>query len=387
MTEMTSAGPRSPLKVAVVHEWLTNRAGSERCVEALLEAFPDHRLYTSLHQPDLFPAIAPERVHASAIQPLFDRPHGHLRAAPLLPFAMRSLRIDEPVDAAVYSFHHFATQVRAPLDLPTLAYVYTPPRFIHRAGSLRDEPGRLARLALGVAHGLAGVDRRLLRRRATELVAISDAVAQRCRQAYGVSPRVIHPPVDVERLAARVRRDSDDFFLMVGRLVPYKRPDLAIDAFAAMGDLRLKVVGDGRLADALAASAPPNVELVGHVTDDELHQLYGRARGALLPAEEDFGIVPVEAMAAGCPVVAYGAGGALDYIEPGRNGFTFPDPTAASLQAAVRQLLAADLDRHDVAASAQRFRRARFQAEVIEVVESLVAAGAGRLAARPGPRP
>ena len=369
----TTASHPATLSLGIVHEWLTNRAGSERCVEAVADLFPDHRIYTSMYRPQVFPTIDPAAV--TAVLPgrgLFDTDNGHVRGAPLLPLAMRRLRVERH-DAVFCSFHHFATQVRVPEGVPTLVYLYTPPRFIHRRESMANERQRVVRFATRLGRLVEPIDRRALHRRTTRLVAISTAVAARAEAAYGVRPEVIHPPVDLETWHPDRSVERGDRFLLVGRLVPYKRPDLAIEAFRDLPHLHLDVIGDGRMAAELRATAPPNVHFHGRVDDAELLDRYRRARALLFPAEEDYGMVPVEAMATGCPVIAFARGGVIDYLVPGLNGVGFDDQSVASLRRAIQDLADLDTDPSAVAESVAHLDRRSFQAAIGDAVSSMVA--------------
>jgi glycosyltransferase involved in cell wall biosynthesis len=189
-------------------------------------------------------------------------------------------------------------------------------------------------------------------------LAISQAVAARIRKYYGRAAEVIYPPVDVDRFTPRA--GPEDFYLVVSRLIPYKRVDLAVQAFNALG-WPLKVVGDGRDRAALQARARPNVEFLGRLPDEAVCDLMARCRAFLFPGLEDFGIAPVEAQAAGRPVVAYAGGGALDTVVDGVTGVLFAPQTAAALAEAVRR--AADLpwDPATIRANAERFSAASFR--------------------------
>jgi glycosyltransferase involved in cell wall biosynthesis len=220
---------------------------------------------------------------------------------------------------------------------------------------------------------VGAVGRRGDRRRAQRpdlWLANSRAVADRILHIYGQPATVVHPPVDIDRFAAAATTTKGDYFLVVSRLVPYKRVDLAVAAFAELG-WPLRIAGSGRGAAALQATAPPNVRFLGRVDDAELPALMAGARALVFPAEEDFGLVPVEAMAAGTPVVAFGAGGALDTVEPGQTGTFFTEPTTAALVAAVREAAATEWDAQAISASVRRFGEDRFRTELLDAAASL----------------
>lgn len=352
------------MRVTVIHEWLTNLAGSEKVVLALLDAFPDADVHTSLFEPAEFPSLDPARVHPSWLDRVVSGPSGHTRVAPLLPLAMRSLRVPA-VDVAITSFHNFALAAPVPAETTHVVYCHTPTRFVHARRSMADERG-LGRAIGTFARGYGRIDRRL-GRRGDVWVANSRHIAGRIADAYGHEARVVHPPVDVDRFSA-VDPDRGDHFLLVGRLVPYKRADLAIEAFRGF-DAELLVVGDGRDRARLEASAPSNVRFLGRVADDELPSVMASAAALVFPGEEDFGITPVEAQAAGTPVVALGRGGVLDSIEPDRTGVLFDEPSPAALREALADATSRAWDHDAIRAHARAFGRDRF----IDAFRALVA--------------
>lgn len=206
-------------------------------------------------------------------------------------------------------------------------------------------------------------DRRTARR-VTRFVANSTAVANRILHAFERPADVIHPPVRTDYFTPGGTRD--DFFLWVGRFVSYKRPGLAIEAFARLPEHRLLMVGEGPLAPTLSARAPANVTLVGAVDDSRLRDLYRSAKSLVYPADEDFGIAMAEAQACGTPVIALAEGGARDIVESGRTGWLLPDQSLDGLVAAVRRAAVEELDPQAIAHAAQRFGAARFRREMRE---------------------
>jgi glycosyltransferase involved in cell wall biosynthesis len=203
-------------------------------------------------------------------------------------------------------------------------------------------------------------------------VANSRHVADRISRFYGRSAEIVHPPVDVEHFLA-LARAPEDFYLTFGRVVPYKRVDLAVSACARLGR-RLEVAGDGRALEAVRAVAGAGTEFLGKVSETDRDRLLGGARALLFPGEEDFGIVPVEAQAAGVPVIAYGVGGATESVLDGRTGVLFADQTTEGLVAAIEQFEELALDQAVARENARRFGRDRFRAEMSAVIER--AAGA-----------
>ncbi|MCB1014687.1 MAG: glycosyltransferase [Acidimicrobiales bacterium] len=357
------------MRVELVHEWLTNLAGSEKVVGALRRAYPGAGVNTSLFYAPEFPGWDP--VHTTFLQRFATRRGAHLRVLPLIPPAMHTLRVPD-ADLVITSFHSFALNARVRPGTPHLVYCHTPPRFLWEREQLAGERGLSTGLTGAAAALLKPGDRRRSRR-PDLFLANSTEVAGRIRSAYGRDAEVVHPPVEVERFAGALDTPAGDYFVSFSRLVAYKRVDLVIEAFRELG-WPLVVAGEGRARAELEASAPANVRFAGRVPDDELPGLLAGARGLVFAGVEDFGITMVEAMAAGTPVVALDAGGARDSVEPGRSGVLFAEPTVASLVDAVRSAAAVDWDRADVSASAHRFTEARFTAAVTGIAESLVRA-------------
>jgi glycosyltransferase involved in cell wall biosynthesis len=352
--------------VTLVHEWLTNVAGSEKVVDGLRRAFPGAPVSTSVWWPPAFPGWD---VRPSALQRFVGGPSAHVRLLPFLPAAFASLRLP-PAATVITSFHTFALYARVPPSAHHIAYCHTPPRFLWLSDQLTTErlplPGPLAGAAAAV---LRPVDVRRARR-PDVFLANSGVTARRVEAAYGRGADVVHPPVDIERFSAARRNAPDDYHLVLSRLVPYKRIELAVAAFTELG-WRLVVAGTGRAEAALREMAGPTIEFVGHVADADLPALVAGARALVFPGVEDFGIVPVEAMAAGTPVVAFASGGATETVVDGRSGTFFDEPTVASLVAAVRRADGTSWDRVDVSRSVERFAQDRFAREVRDVVASL----------------
>jgi glycosyltransferase involved in cell wall biosynthesis len=357
------------MRVAVAHDWLVRYAGSERCVEEMLNAFPGALLVTTVVEPSAVPpALA--RAEPSFLQRLPGSRSHHEWFLPLMPLAWRRTELPAGLDAVISSSHACAKAVRSENGLPHLCYCYTPMRY---AWDFRAEHRRFpAPIRPAARAGMAWFrswDRRTAER-VDEFVAISTAVAERVRRFYGRQAQVIHPPVDTEFFTPGGERGDE--FLYVGRLVSYKRADLVVRAFEGLPH-RLLVVGAGHLADELRASAPDNVRFVGEVDDAELRELYRSARALVYPADEDFGIVMAEAQACGTPVVALAAGGALDIVRPGETGWLLERQDRDELRTAVELAAQEQLDPAAIRVSAERFSKERFRRELRTAVEQLVA--------------
>jgi glycosyltransferase involved in cell wall biosynthesis len=285
-------------------------------------------------------------------------------------------------DLVLSSSHANAKNARAPAGAVHVCYCHTPMRYAWEPEFMRGEDvGRLTRLALPALLGwlrrtdLAGADG------PDVFVANSRHVAERIERFYGRNATVVHPPIDVEHFLA-LERAPEDFYLVFGRVVPYKRVDLAVDACTQLGR-PLRVAGTGRALDSIASRAGAQTELLGGVSDRDRDLLLSQARALLFPGEEDFGIVPVEAQAAGLPVIAYGVGGARESVIDAESGVLFEEQSAEAMAAAVERFETLELDESHVRESARRFGRERFRKEMADVITAAAdlrgSGGDGRL--------
>jgi glycosyltransferase involved in cell wall biosynthesis len=363
-----AAAPR----VALVHDWLTGMRGGERCLEVFCELFPDAPLFTLLHVPgSVSPVIERRPIVTSFVQRLPGAETRYRQYLPVFPAAVRGLSLAGH-DLVISLSHCVAKAVRVPPGALHLCYCFTPMRYVWdlEADYARDA-GWLTRLALPP---LAAALRRWDRRTdgVHEFAAISRHIADRIRRVYNRAAEVIHPPVDVARF--RVAETAGDYYLVVSALVPYKRVDLAVAAAGRLGR-RLLVVGAGPEEARLRALAGGGVSFLGWRPDAEVAELYARCRAVLFPSVEDYGIVPLEAAAAGRPTIALGRGGVLetmvglDGAEPPTAVF-FAEPTVEALAAAMRtfETAAARFDPRALRARAARFDRPGFAQRVREYV-------------------
>jgi glycosyltransferase involved in cell wall biosynthesis len=379
-------------RVAVVHEWLTIPGGSEQVVVELLEMFPHAELFTSIYDPAPWPAQITERpVHASHLSRLPGARAHYRRLLPLMDRAYRAFDLSR-FDLVLSSNHACAKNVRTPPGALHVCYCHTPMRYAWEEDFLEGEDvGRLTRLALPLL--LGRLRRQDLRGAAGPdvFVANSRHVAERIERCYGRTAEVVNPPVDVEHFLGLPRSPGmspsvpshssglpnspglpncpADFYLVFGRVVPYKRVDLAVAACARLG-VALKVAGDGRALAAVRAQAPPgsSVEFLGRVGERARDELLSGARALLFAGEEDFGIVPVEAQAAGLPVIAYRVGGAAETVSDGRTGVLFDEQSPAGLARAIERFEGLALDEAAVRDNAARFGRERFRREMAAVI-------------------
>lgn len=348
------------MRVALVHDYLNQRGGAERVFAHIAVAWPQAPIYTALYDErtvgDLFAAGRIRQSYLAGI-PFANR---YFRAiAPLYPRAFESLNFDG-FDAIVSSTTSWAKGVRVPPDAIHVCYINTVSRFAFA----RDQ--YVPRLARPFVKRLIAWDRRAADR-PTRLVANSRNVAQRIAKYYGREADVLHCPVDLDRF--NVGLGNGEYFIVASRLLPYKRIDLAIRA-ASLANVPLLIAGTGPAESSLRQLARgTTTTMLGFVSDARLNELFGNARAAIVPGEEDFGLVPLEAAAAGRPTIAYRAGGALETIAERETGEFFDDPTAESLAAALRKFDPARYDAQRLRTHAERFSPASFVGNLRAIVD------------------
>lgn len=345
-------------RVALIHEWLVVPGGSEKVIEAILRLVPHAEIFCSVYDPAPFDARITDRpVHPSFLQRIPKATSQYPKLLPLMDAAFRRFDL-RGFDLIVSSNHACAKNVRTPPGVPHVCYCHTPMRYAWDPDFLLQED--LGPAARAIVKPLTAYLRRVDARGAAQPTAIaanSSFVARRVRDWWRREATVVHPPVDVERFLGRARRVDDDApYLVFGRLVPYKRPDTAVRACRRLGR-RLVVAGDGRFIDHVreAAGGDPHIELRGRVSDAEADELFATCRALLFPGVEDFGIVPVEAQAAGMPVIALGRGGARDSVRDGVTGVLYDDPSPAGLAAAIERFESLALDDAALRAHARGF--------------------------------
>lgn len=324
------------MRVAIVHDWLNQRGGAEEVLEVLRSMFPDAPVFTSIYSPQAMPEKYrswPVRTSFMQRLPAVNRYHRAL--LPMYPLAFQLMDLSE-YDLVISNSSGFCHGIRVRNPGRHINYCLTPPRYVWNLGQYmeREQMGTAARAVLPLA---ASYLRRWDLRAAQGIghfIAISLAVEDRINRFYGREAAVIHPPVNTGDFT--VASDTGDYFLVVSRLVPYKRIDLAVAAFSKLG-WPLLVVGEGRDRASLERIAGPNVKFLGWRPRTEVRELLARCRAFVFPGEEDFGIAPVEAQASGRPVIAFAGGGALETVLEGITGMFFRETTPDSLaEAAAR---------------------------------------------------
>jgi glycosyltransferase involved in cell wall biosynthesis len=364
-------GPQAGLRVALVHDWLTGMRGGEKVLEVFCELYPEADIYTLLHVPGtVSPTIERHRVHTSFVQRLPRARRYYRQYLPLFPLAIEQFRLDR-YDLVLSSSHCVAKSVITPGRARHLCYCHTPMRYAWEQFDAyfgRQRVGLVqSTLLRPILAGLARWDRATSGRPDAYLTN-SRHVASRIRRYYTRDATVVYPPVDTVFYHPDGTAPGDHA-LVVSALVPYKRIDRAIEACALAG-LPLKIVGTGPDEASLRRLARGDVEFLGNRSDEEIRDLYRGAAVVVMPGEEDFGIVPLEAQACGRPVVALGCGGALETVVDGTTGILVQEESAAAMAAA---LTAATFDRFDpvtIRQHAMAFGRERFAAEIRSTIEA-----------------
>ena len=356
------------MKLALVHDWLNQVGGAEDVLSTLVAAYPDSPVYSSIYAPDLMP----DTYRDWDIRTLWiDRMPGihthHQPYLPLYPLAWGGLDLSN-YDVILSNKSGFCHGVRYDADTLHVCYCLAPTRYVWQLENYIAREG-LGRPGDRVLRPLVA---RLQRwdyaaaQRVHQFIAISSEIRQRIATYYNRESVVIYPPVDTSRFQPATV--VEEYYLVVSRLIPYKRIDLAVQAATRL-DLPLKIGGTGRDLARLQALAGPTVEFLGYVPDSELPDLMARCKAFLFPGLEDFGITPVQAQAAGRPVIAYRGGGALDTIIPGKTGELFDTMTVDSLMAAMESFDPEAYDPQEIRTHAERFDTAVFERQITTFVD------------------
>lgn len=362
--------------MAIVHDFAETYGGAERVVALMASAFPDAPVHAILGRREVAARMGLEHRFTTSL-PERSVLLRHYRAfAPLYPLIARANALPD-ADVLISSSYAFAHAFRTANRAPQLCYCHSPLRFAWR---MTDAYGR--RLGLGGAGAVAlraisgpmrAADRHAAAR-VTRYVANSRFVADQIRRFYGRSAEVLNPPVDTKRFRPAPSGPHDDYFLFCGRLVePYKRPTLVVEAFNEMPDRRLVVAGDGPELARLRRLGGSNVEFAGDLGDDDLIPLMQRCAAVVFPSSDDFGMIPVEAMACGRPVIAFRGGGALETVVPGATGEFFDRQDPGSLLTAVSSFRAERYDPEAIRSHAESWSAESFVRRLVEIVDELAA--------------
>jgi glycosyltransferase involved in cell wall biosynthesis len=356
------------MKIAIVHDYLNQYGGAERVVEAFHELYPDAPVYTSIYDEKRMPGIFRRMdIRTSFMQklplvmPLFKA------YLPLYPLAFESFDLSA-YDVILSSSSGFAKGVRKNQGQRHICYCHTPARFLWRYDDYIEREAIPRWLKGGLPYILEPIKKWDLEnsRGVDFFIANSQVVAERIRKIYGRESVIINPPVDAEFYTpSNIDRD---YYIVVSRLNPYKRIDIVVEAFNRL-DLPLKVIGNGPELNNLRRRARSNIEFLGKVSNEEVAVQLSEARALLFPGEEDFGIVPLEAMACGRPVIAYKAGGARETVLEGESGIFFEPQTVPALIAAVKRFRFEVFDKIRIRENALKFDKKVFKRRIEEFIK------------------
>lgn len=364
------------MKLALVHDWLNQVGGAEDVLATLVDMYPQSPVYTSIYAPDIMPDFYRNwDVRTLWIDKLPGIHNHHQPYLPVYPPAWGGLTLDG-YDVILSNKSGFCHGLQFdPQNSVHVCYCLAPTRYVWQLDAYiaREGLGKPAEMVLRpLVNWLKQWDYNAAQR-VTHFIAISTEIQERIQTYYDRDSVIIFPPVETERFQPAAPDEVEDYFLIVSRLIPYKRIDLAVQAATRL-NLPLKIGGKGRDMERLKAMAGPTVEFLGFVPDDELPGLMARAKAFLFPGLEDFGITPVQAEAAGRPVIAYGGGGALDTVIPGVTGEHFAEMTVDSLVEVMAEFDAARYDPQAIRQHALKFDVRIFETQIKAYAEQALAA-------------
>jgi glycosyltransferase involved in cell wall biosynthesis len=358
-------------RIAIVHDWMVSPGGAEKVVLELHKLWPEAPIYTAAYSPEKFPEFAEADVRTTWLNHIGLAKRKHQLFSLPRAWAFKSLNLSD-YDIVISSSSAESKYVRTGPKTLHICYCYTPIRYYWSDYNwYRQHPpfGPLNGLAKILLPGLIGPLRRMDYQAAQKVdcfIGISKAVQARIQRYYHRDSELIYPPVRTDIIKPSTHQGS--YFLILGRQVAYKRLDLAVDAFNELG-LPLKVAGSGEELTVQQPRSKANIEYLGRVSDEELPALYAGAKGFVFPAEEDFGIAPVEAMAAGRPVIAYGVGGAAETVVDGKTGIFFHNQTPEALIEAIKRFETMTFDHTAIRRQAEKFSEAAFQKQMKAFVD------------------
>ncbi|MCM8807771.1 MAG: glycosyltransferase family 4 protein [candidate division WOR-3 bacterium] len=364
------------MKIAIVHDWIIDIGGAERCLKEIYNLYLGD-VYTLVFKEESVKSLGIDlnRVHASFINRLLWATKKYKNYLPLFPVAIEQFDLSS-YDVIISSSHAVAKGVLTNVNQLHICYCYTPIRYawdlyyqyLNEMNLKKGLKGSIVRLIL---HYIRIWDYSTTNR-VNYFIAISRHIARRIKKTYGRDSIVIYPPVDVDRFELCTKKDN--FYLTVSRMVPYKRIDLIVEAFSNMPDKKLIVIGNGPELNKIKKIAGKNIEFLEYQKDDVVKEYMQKARAFVFAAEEDFGIVSVEAQACGTPVIAYGRGGALETVIENKTGIFFKEQTIENLIKAVRnfEIREDTFDPYEIRKNAERFSRERFKREFKEFVDGKI---------------
>jgi glycosyltransferase involved in cell wall biosynthesis len=358
------------MRVAIVHYWLVSMRGGEKVLEALCHLFPEADIFTHVYDPGkVSETIRRHKIVTTFINSLPGARRYYKHYLPLMPLALEQIDL-RGYDLIISSESGPAKGVIPPPGAVHICYCHSPMRYVwNMFHDYRERTGWFRRVMMPpLCHYLRIWDA-TASMRVDRFIANSATVAARIEKYYRRDAVVIHPPVNVEAFESVPPGEVEDYYLMAGELVAYKRPELAINAFNALGR-RLIVIGGGEMLAEVRKLAGPTVTVMGQQPFGVLRHHYARCRALVFPGEEDFGIVPVEVMASGRPVIAFGRGGVTESVVSGVSGLFFMEQTIPAIEQAVQEFERMRFDPVAIKAEADKFNASRFMTEFTSAVEN-----------------
>ncbi len=365
------------MRTAIVHDWLVVYGGAERALEQIIEIFPDADLYSLVdflpHDERSF--IHDKKVTTSFLQSFPFAKKQYRSYLPFMPLAIEQLDLSD-YDLVISSSHAVAKGVLTYTGQLHVCYCYTPVRYawdlyhqyLHEAKLDKGFRGLMAKMIL---HYIRIWDFTTANR-VQHFAAISQYIAKRIKKIYGREAAVIYPPVDIENFQPHPKKD--DYYLTASRMVPYKKVDLIVETFSQMPDKKLVVIGDGPDLQKVRSKAGRNIELLGYQPTSVMKEYLQKAKAFVYAAEEDFGIVTVEAQACATPVIAFGRGGTRETVTEGVTGIYFSEQTPTAIRDAIRKfdMIQNSFEPHKLRSNAERFGKERFKKEFKEFVDRAI---------------
>lgn len=370
------------MKIALVHDYLVQYGGAERVLQAFTELYPYAPIYTLIHDPEAMHGVfSDKRIYTSFLQrSRFVRKH-HRLFPPLMPPAIEQFDFSQ-YDVVLSDSSSYAKGVITRPETLHISYIHTPMRYAWDDCQKYTEDFGFPRLVKKLVPFFMNPIRlwdRVSADRVDRIVANSNFVAARIKKYYRKESLVIHPPVEIDRFG--IAPVQKDYYLMVGRLIAYKRHDIAIEAFNQL-KLPLKIIGRGPELERLKKLAGPTIEFLGRVDEEALPKYYAECRGFVFPQEEDFGIVAIEALASGRPLIAYRGGDIPEHMEDGKMGVFFEEQTSEAVVAAVERFQGMQFNPSYIRSRVERFDKAQFKAKMKDYIETEVANHLAKRAAR-----
>ncbi len=360
------------MKVALIHDWLVSYGGAERCLEVFLELFPQADVFTCVHDSSKLPErLKNIRIKTSFIQKLPFSTSGYMYYLPLMPMAVEAFDMSG-YDLVISISHAVAKGVKKAPGSLHICYCLTPMRYAwdmqyDYSGYAGFGPLKQAVFDLMMKR-FRNWDS-VSSKRVDEFISISQFIRQRVENCYGRPSEVIYPPVETSIFVPSGR--PSDFFLVVSRLVPQKRVDIIVEAFNAL-ELPLKIIGEGREENRLKKLANSNIEFLGCLDDSDVAGYLAGCRALVFASLEDFGITPLEAQAAGRPVIAFGRGGALETVVDGKTGIFFGEQTAESVAGAVKRFNSMGITSSVCRANAEKYSREVFKKRMASYIDAKI---------------